>query len=98
VPVSDLEVLASEAQAGRGETRQPSEITLVRSRIFYAKPAMSAKGSVRPGFKHIRKTSNQRALDHLTLRRRSQPMFARSYVGYLFSRDEHLESHDVHVP
>lgn len=34
--------------------RKPSDITLVRSRIFYAKPTLTARGLVQAGFKHIR--------------------------------------------
>ncbi|KAF7562172.1 hypothetical protein G7046_g1967 [Stylonectria norvegica] len=33
--------------------RKPADITLVRSRIFYAKPSLTAMGLVQPGFKHI---------------------------------------------
>lgn len=34
--------------------RKPLEITLVRSKIFYAKPTLTARGLVQAGFKHIR--------------------------------------------
>jgi len=35
--------------------RAPSDITFVRTRIFYAKAATTATGNVNPGFRHIRK-------------------------------------------
>ena len=44
--------------------RKPSDITLVRSRTLYAKPALTARGFVQTGFKHIRMLLRE----HLTLR------------------------------
>jgi len=35
--------------------RKHSEIRFVRSRMFYAKPSINAKGNVRLGLRHIRK-------------------------------------------
>jgi hypothetical protein len=40
--------------------RKPSAITFVRSRMFYARAALNAKGGVRFGMRHIRK--KQRSL------------------------------------
>lgn len=48
IPLSELDY---NLQSG---VRKPAEITIVRSRIFYAKPATTAKGLVHAGFKHIR--------------------------------------------
>ncbi|KEY71113.1 hypothetical protein S7711_00935 [Stachybotrys chartarum IBT 7711] len=55
-PLSDL--APSRAQVtGASKTlskqRKPSNISLMRSRIFYAKPALTAGGLIQPGFKHI---------------------------------------------
>jgi telomerase reverse transcriptase len=36
------------------EERTPCEITFVRSRMFYAKAALNARGDVRFGMRHIR--------------------------------------------
>jgi len=36
------------------ENRKPSTITLVRSRMLYARAALNAKGGVRFGMRHIR--------------------------------------------
>lgn len=58
-PISETDIFSSGAVSGqqpRSEAQRPSDITLVRSRIFYAKPALTAKGLVQPGFKHIRMT------------------------------------------
>ncbi|POR39451.1 Telomerase reverse transcriptase [Tolypocladium paradoxum] len=56
VPLSELE-LSSNPPAlnpnGRPAARKPSDITFVRSRIFYAKPALTARGRVQAGYKHI---------------------------------------------
>ncbi|KND89489.1 Telomerase reverse transcriptase [Tolypocladium ophioglossoides CBS 100239] len=56
LPLSELE-LSNNAPAlgpnGRPTARKPSDITLVRSRIFYARPVLTARGRVRAGFKHI---------------------------------------------
>jgi hypothetical protein len=42
-------------KGSKSEARKPIDITLVRSRIFYAKPSLTAQGLVQPGYKHIRK-------------------------------------------
>ena len=39
---------------GRPAARKLSDIILVRNRIFYAKPALTARGRVQVGYKHIR--------------------------------------------
>lgn len=39
--------------------RKPSDITLVRNRIFYARPSLTAKGRIHVGFKHIRKKEHK---------------------------------------
>ncbi|KAL7935256.1 Telomerase ribonucleoprotein complex RNA binding domain-containing protein [Trichoderma chlorosporum] len=49
IPLSELETKAPDHTL----SRKLSDITLVRSRIFYAKPATTAKGLVQAGFKHI---------------------------------------------
>ena len=38
--------------------RSPLEITFVRSRMLYAKAALTASGAVQCGFRHIRKLSD----------------------------------------
>ncbi|KAI9171577.1 Telomerase reverse transcriptase [Paramyrothecium foliicola] len=55
IPISELNPPGKESsgQALQSAPRKPSAITLVRSRIFYAKPALNARGSIRNGFKHI---------------------------------------------
>ena len=39
---------------------RPTEITFVRSRMMYARPALNAKGDVRFGLRHIRKLMSVR--------------------------------------
>ncbi|KAH6608728.1 telomerase reverse transcriptase [Trichoderma cornu-damae] len=53
IPLSELETRTLH-QTWKLQARMPTEITIVRSRIFYAKPATTAKGLVHAGFKHIR--------------------------------------------
>lgn len=38
----------------KSQDRSPGSITLIRSRIFYAKAALNAEGGVRFGMRHIR--------------------------------------------
>ncbi|UKZ53736.1 hypothetical protein TrVGV298_007534 [Trichoderma virens] len=52
IPLSELDTKASDHTL-KSQMRKPSDITIVRSRIFYAKPATTAKGLVQAGFKHI---------------------------------------------
>jgi hypothetical protein len=42
----------------KGEDRKPSAIVFIRSRMFYARAALNAKGSVRFGMRHIRKAAH----------------------------------------
>lgn len=35
-------------------SRRPGQITIVRNRMFFARPALNAKGVVRLGLRHIR--------------------------------------------
>ncbi|KAJ3526128.1 hypothetical protein NM208_g11338 [Fusarium decemcellulare] len=56
IPLSELDLpggAVSLGKASANECRKSSDITLVRSRIFYAKPSLTARGLVQPGFKHI---------------------------------------------
>ncbi|KAF4996024.1 hypothetical protein FGRMN_4772 [Fusarium graminum] len=56
IPLAELELPGDSVSLGGGlkcQVRRPSDINLVRSRIFYAKPSLTAKGLVQPGFKHI---------------------------------------------
>ncbi|KAF5660987.1 telomerase reverse transcriptase [Fusarium heterosporum] len=56
IPLADLDLPGDSVSLVEGlksQVRRPSDITLVRSRIFYAKPSLTAKGLVQPGFKHI---------------------------------------------
>lgn len=55
IPLSELDGGTSNLNS-KTQPRKPTEITLVRSRIFYAKPATTAKGLVHAGFKHIRRS------------------------------------------
>lgn len=60
IPIFESEVMdriQEQQLVERPEARRPSDITFVRSRIFYAKPALSAAGVFQPGFKHIRASS-----------------------------------------
>ncbi|KHN99861.1 telomerase reverse transcriptase [Metarhizium album ARSEF 1941] len=59
IPVSELELSGS--RSNPNQPRKPSEITLIRSRIFYAKPALAARGRVQPGFKPIHVLNRCRA-------------------------------------
>ncbi|PTB67108.1 hypothetical protein BBK36DRAFT_1088057, partial [Trichoderma citrinoviride] len=52
VPLSEADAMTPD-DGPKSQVRKPSEITLVRSRIFYAKPTTTAKGLVHAGFKHI---------------------------------------------
>ncbi|RSL70645.1 hypothetical protein CEP53_001789 [Fusarium sp. AF-6] len=56
VPLSELDLPGGNVSLGNGssnECRKPTDITLVRSRIFYAKPSLTSRGSIQPGYKHI---------------------------------------------
>lgn len=60
VPLSELDLpggAASLTKANSNELRKPADVTLVRSRIFYAKPSLTAKGTIQSGLKHIRKSA-----------------------------------------
>jgi telomerase reverse transcriptase len=59
-PLSEVQFTRDEAAATCA--RKLSDISLVRSRIFYAKPALTAKGLVQAGFKHIRELPGARKL------------------------------------
>ena len=57
LPLSELEVngvATREHVISETEPRRLSEITLVRNRLFYARPSLTAKGRIRMGLKHIR--------------------------------------------
>jgi len=41
-------------QVASSSTRSPSEITFVRTRMFYARAALNARGRVHFGLRHIR--------------------------------------------
>ncbi|PON23951.1 telomerase reverse transcriptase [Trichoderma gamsii] len=56
IPLSELDA-GTPNPSLKPQPRKPTEITLVRSRIFYAKPTTTAKGLVHAGFKHIRTCS-----------------------------------------
>lgn len=66
VQLADLTVLEpSTSDEKRKNTRptegvlhSPKSITFVRSRILYARPALNAKGDVRLGLRHIRKSTH----------------------------------------
>ncbi|OPB46795.1 telomerase reverse transcriptase [Trichoderma guizhouense] len=52
IPLSELDATSLDHNS-KPHICKPSDITIVRSRIFYAKPATTAKGLVQAGFKHI---------------------------------------------
>jgi telomerase reverse transcriptase len=56
IPMPDLKPpIAKTAPPNQSaETKNPSAITFVRSRMMYAKAALNAKGGVRFGMRHIR--------------------------------------------
>jgi telomerase reverse transcriptase len=56
IPMPDLKLpIANSAPPNQSaETKNPSAITFVRSRMMYAKAALNAKGGVRFGMRHIR--------------------------------------------
>ena len=49
-----LRPASASATVAQTKGRRASDIIFVRSRIFYAKPAITAHGRVHIGFKHIR--------------------------------------------
>ncbi|KAL7761636.1 hypothetical protein ACKLNR_008171 [Fusarium oxysporum f. sp. zingiberi] len=56
VPLAELDLHGgglSMTKGSKSEARKPIDITLVRSRIFYAKPSLTAQGLAQPGYKHI---------------------------------------------
>ncbi|UNI21054.1 RNA-directed DNA polymerase [Purpureocillium takamizusanense] len=56
LPLSELDLskpASALAAAAQTEAKRASDIIFVRSRIFYAKPAITAQGRVHIGFKHI---------------------------------------------
>lgn len=55
IPLSELDTKTPDHTL-KSQIRKPSDITIVRSRMFYAKPATTAKGLVHAGFKHIRRS------------------------------------------
>ncbi|KAJ6790258.1 hypothetical protein PWT90_09861 [Aphanocladium album] len=54
-PISELEYGAEKKKSPKDPLppRKISEITLVRSRIFYARPPMTSRGHIQPGYRHI---------------------------------------------
>lgn len=59
VPLAELDLPGGNVSLNKGsacEVRKPTDITLVRSRIFYAKPSLRTNGLVQAGYKHIRKS------------------------------------------
>ena len=57
-PISEVDVRSDKKPTGsdRDNLRKPSEITLVKSRMFYARPPMTSKGHIQPGYRHIRES------------------------------------------
>jgi telomerase reverse transcriptase len=55
LPLSEVNQPSGREAQAKAVDRKATNITLVRSRIFYSKAALNARGLVRPGFKHIRK-------------------------------------------
>lgn len=55
LPLSEVNQLGGREAQTKTADRKATDITLVRSRIFYSRAALNARGLVRPGFKHIRK-------------------------------------------
>ncbi|QPC66784.1 hypothetical protein HYE67_009015 [Fusarium culmorum] len=56
VPLAELDLPGGNVSLNKGsacEVRKPTDITLVRSRIFYAKPSLRTNGLVQAGYKHI---------------------------------------------
>ncbi|OBS26806.1 hypothetical protein FPOA_00749 [Fusarium poae] len=56
VPLAELDLPGGNVSLNKGlacVVRKPTDITLVRSRIFYAKPSLSTNGLVQAGYKHI---------------------------------------------
>ncbi|KAK2592858.1 Telomerase reverse transcriptase [Conoideocrella luteorostrata] len=51
IPLSELDLTGKPRIPH--EPRGLSDISLVRNRIFYAKPTLTARGRIQPGFKHI---------------------------------------------
>lgn len=48
----------SGASGGKSQAlRSPADISFVRSRILYARAALTAKGNIQPGLRHIRRSS-----------------------------------------
>ncbi|PHH59478.1 hypothetical protein CDD81_3168 [Ophiocordyceps australis] len=53
-PLSTLDAVFSNVPADSSNSvRKGSEIRLLRHRVFYGKPTLSARGHLQPGFKHI---------------------------------------------
>ncbi|KAJ3493310.1 hypothetical protein NLG97_g4814 [Lecanicillium saksenae] len=54
-PISELDygIDKKKGQEASPSPRKISEITLVRSRIFYARPPMTSRGHIQPGYRHI---------------------------------------------
>ncbi|KAF5026551.1 hypothetical protein F66182_1340 [Fusarium sp. NRRL 66182] len=56
VPLPELDLPGGNVSPAKGltsERRKSADISLVRSRIFYAKPSLTAKGLIQPGYRHI---------------------------------------------
>ncbi|KYK55586.1 telomerase reverse transcriptase [Drechmeria coniospora] len=53
MPLAELDLSRNRSSPAEITARKPSDITLVRSRIFYAKPTLTARGRVHFGYKHI---------------------------------------------
>ncbi|RGP76336.1 telomerase reverse transcriptase [Fusarium sporotrichioides] len=56
VPLAELDLPGGNVSLTKGsayEVRKPTDITLVRSRIFYAKPSLTTNGFIQDGYKHI---------------------------------------------
>ena len=52
-PLSELD-LVDNLRRSPDKSRRPSDVVLVRRRMFYARPALTARGRIQTGFQQIR--------------------------------------------
>ncbi|RGP65641.1 telomerase reverse transcriptase [Fusarium longipes] len=88
VPLAELDLPGGNVSLAKGSTceaRKPGDITLVRSRIFYAKPSLTTNGTIQIGYKHIHVLNrHRRSLDPVNLDDERQGVI--KVMMYMFPR------------
>ncbi|KAK5628087.1 hypothetical protein RRF57_003802 [Xylaria bambusicola] len=83
-PISTIPLYRPLSVHGKGVTpKNSSELVFVRSRMFYARPALNARGQVQFGLRHIHKVQNMRIRTRLA---RQNEIHTLKVMMYMFPR------------